>query len=87
MDCGFNERAELTDLRSTKRLWRITLTKMQIQIQALAACILDTDTTPAAFSLIVTTKACIAQWAEQIKIHFGEVSSISHTLLFTANLF
>ena len=57
-------------------------------IQAIAASILDPDTTPASFSLIITTKTCGIQWLSQIKMHFNEVSTLLGRLyLSKANLF
>lgn len=44
-------------------------------VQSIEACLIDKDQTPSCFSLIVTTKTCVGQWADQIKTHFEEVSS------------
>ena len=50
-------------------------------IQALAACMQDEDTTPASFSLVVTTKSCVRQWANQIDQHFSEAKRPKYLVL------
>lgn len=47
-------------------------------IQAIVASMLDRDDTPAAFSLIITTKTCVKQWAQQMEMHFEEVSPLEY---------
>ncbi len=50
-------------------------------IQALTACMQHKATTLASFSLVITTKSCVRQWADQIHQHLNEAKRPRYLVL------